>query len=95
MLVDLLTEKPLPKNIEEAFKSFLNHTPPERLSRTIRTLLMEYLVHQHEFLPTNFHCYLDDLSSLFTLLDNLNAETKGWYTDEEELEQEDTRKKVI
>jgi hypothetical protein len=42
-------------------------------------LLLEYLIHQHDFLPLDFHVSLDDLSNLFKLFDQLDAATKGWY----------------
>lgn len=84
MLDKLAEESHLPPRIENAFKLFLKRTPPERLNRTVRTLFIEYLSHQHDFLPPDFHLYLDDLSNLFILLDKIDCETKGWYTECEE-----------
>jgi len=82
MLDKLTPESHLPPPIENAFKLFLKRTPPERLNRTVRTLLMEYLVHKHDFLPPDFHCHIDDLSNLFNLLDELTPQAKGWHIEE-------------
>ncbi|WP_333820665.1 hypothetical protein, partial [Ohtaekwangia sp.] len=70
-----LLDKPLSPKIEEALRIFLNRTPPNRLSRTVRLLLLEYLIHQHDFLPLDFHVSLGDLSNLFKLFDQLDAAT--------------------
>jgi len=80
MLAEFNPDKPLPPKIEDALKVFLKRTPPERLSRTVRTLLMEYLLNKHDFLPPDFHIYLDDLANLFALCDQLDTETKGLYS---------------
>ncbi|HEY9006995.1 MAG TPA: hypothetical protein VIM75_12735 [Ohtaekwangia sp.] len=80
---NLSTEKSLPPKVEDAIKNFLDRTPPNRLSRTVLLLLMEYLIHQHDFLPLDFHVSLGDLSNLFKLFDQLDAATKGWYDEME------------
>jgi hypothetical protein len=77
-----ISEKTISKELYDAFNLFVYHTPTHRLSRNLRTLLMEYLIEHHDFLPPNFHDHVDDLSHLFDLLDKISHETKGWHDDE-------------
>jgi hypothetical protein len=78
-----IPEKTISKELYDAFNLFVFHTPTQLLSRNLRTLLMEYLIEHHDFLPPNFHNHIDDLSHLFDLLDRISQETKGWHDEEE------------
>jgi hypothetical protein len=65
------------EDLQVAFRVFVTRTPPDRLNRTVRTLLVEYLASNHEFLPPDFNLILDDLSHLFNLLDRIAEQTSG------------------
>lgn len=44
-----IPEKTISKELYDAFDLFVFHTPTQRLSRNLRTLLMEYLIEHHGF----------------------------------------------
>jgi len=53
---------------------FLNASPPLRLSKHLRRILLDYISREKDCLPIDFDVYLSDLSNLFEFLDTL-AET--------------------
>jgi hypothetical protein len=59
-------ERIVSERLAEAFHHFMLYTPPERLNRCLRTLLIEYIGH-------------NNLTLLFELLDRAAKETRGWY----------------
>ncbi|HEY9009047.1 hypothetical protein [Ohtaekwangia sp.] len=70
------------EDLQVAFRVFVTRTPPDRLNRAVRTLLVDYLAENHEFLPHDFNVMIDDLSRLFDLLDQITTETKDWHREE-------------
>ena len=67
------------ERLAEAFRHFMLYTPPDRVNRCLRTLLIEYIGHNKDFLSPEFDDWMDDLSLLFSLLDTAAKETRGWY----------------
>ena len=67
------------ERLAEAFNHFMLYTPPDRVNRCLRTLLIEYIGHNKDFLSPEFDDWMDDLSLLFSLLDMATKETRGWY----------------
>jgi hypothetical protein len=72
-------ERIVSERLAEAFHHFMLYTPPERLNRCLRTLLIEYIGHNKDFLSPEFDGWMDDLTLLFELLDRAAKETRGWY----------------
>lgn len=54
-----------------AFTTFLEYTPPTRLSRNLRKMLMAWLITGHDSIPTYYEDLLHDLNNLFELLDEV------------------------
>lgn len=79
-------ERIVNERLAEAFHHFMVYTPPDRLNRCLRTLLIEYIGHNKDFLSPEFEKWMDDLTLLFELLDRAAKETRGWYDEEEESE---------
>jgi len=75
----------LSEKLVKAFHHFILYAPPERLNRNLRTLLIEYIGDNYEFLPPDFNRWIDDMSLLFDLLDIAVEETKGWHVVEGEV----------
>lgn len=65
---------PISDDLLKAFEYFMNTTPPERLSRIVREMFMDYLIHHHEMLPVDFENWVMDLTHLFDLLEKVSAE---------------------
>ncbi|HEY9044572.1 MAG TPA: hypothetical protein VIN08_01690 [Ohtaekwangia sp.] len=72
----------LSPELVRAFHRCMLYAPPERLSRCLRTMFIEYIAHNRDFLPPDFDGWVDDLSLLFGLLDIAIKETKGWHDEE-------------
>ena len=80
-------ERIVSERLAEAFHHFMLYTPPERLNRCLRTLLIEYIGHNKDFLSPEFDSWMDDITLLFELLDRAAKETRGWYeTDDDDNE---------
>jgi hypothetical protein len=62
--------------IAEAFETFLCTTSADRLIHLLRAMLVEYLTNRHENLPEHFNESLEDLNSLFDLLDVIHKQDK-------------------
>ncbi len=52
-----------------AFATFLEYTPPARLSRNLRKMLMAWLITGQDSIPAYYEDLLHDLNNLFDLLD--------------------------
>ena len=48
---------------------FIDSTPPLRLSKHLRRILLDYVSSEKDCLPVDFDVYLLDLSNLFEFLD--------------------------
>ena len=77
-------ERIVNERLAEAFHHFMLYTPPDRLNRCLRTLLIEYIAHNKDFLSPDFDRWMDDLTLLFDLLDKAGKETRGWYDADDE-----------
>lgn len=77
-------ERIVNERLAKAFHHFMLYTPPDRLSRCLRTLLIEYIAHNKDFLSAEFDRWMDDLTLLFDLLDKAGKETRGWYDADDE-----------
>jgi hypothetical protein len=55
----------------KALERFIDLAQPERVSKTLRTLLVEYLVNKSDLLPLDFDYMIEDVRNLFELLDRL------------------------
>ena len=66
------------QQLTDGFKYFLTHHEPDKLSRDLRNIFLDYLKHQFEFLPTEFVTTISGLYGLFELLDVAADETKNW-----------------
>jgi hypothetical protein len=65
-----LPKRKLSKELSEKFYSFITDHPPERVSRHLRTILLDYIGYESEIgLPIDFNIYLLELNDLFDLLD--------------------------
>lgn len=69
-------EEPLSPTLHRAFVQFLECTPPERLSRHIRTMFLESLRDRQDIPSSQFNHTVDDLLNLFDLLDRVEDEKK-------------------
>ena len=54
-----------------ALTVFLDASPPLRLSKHLRRILLDYISREKDCLPIDFDVYLSDLSNLFEFLDAL------------------------
>ena len=54
-----------------AVNQLLTLTPPERLSKHIRVLLLTYLQYKANDLPDDFPIMVEDVNNLFEILDKL------------------------
>lgn len=54
-----------------AFSTFLEYTPPARLSRNLRKMLMAWLMTEQGSTPAYYEDLLHDLNNLFELLDEI------------------------
>ena len=52
-----------------AFRTFLDYTPPARLSRNLRKMLITWLIAEQGSTPAYYEDLLHDLNNLFELLD--------------------------
>ena len=52
-----------------ALTVFLDASPPPRLSKHLRRILLDYISREEDCLPIDFDVYLSDLSNLFEFLD--------------------------
>lgn len=59
----------LSPTLKKAFIEFLEYTPPERLRRNLRNMLLYYIIYEQEALPIEMEDLLCDLLNLFRLLD--------------------------
>lgn len=62
--------KKLSRDLAEKFREFITEHSPSEVSRHLRSLLLDYMIHQQKTgLPLDFDVYLNELSDLFELLD--------------------------
>jgi hypothetical protein len=52
-----------------ALTVFIDASPPLRLSKHLRRILLDYISREKDCLPIDFEVYLSDLSNLFEFLD--------------------------
>lgn len=57
------------RELNRATKQFIESSPPLRLSKHLRRILLDYMISQKDCLPVDFEIYLADLSNLFDFLD--------------------------
>lgn len=55
----------------EALNYFLKQTPPERLSRNLRNMLLEFLIEKPDEYSFDIYYLLQDLLNLFEFLDEV------------------------
>lgn len=55
-----------------ALTVFIDASPPLRLSKHLRRILLDYISREKDCLPIDFDVYLSDLSTLFDFLDALS-----------------------
>lgn len=69
------------QELVDALTTFLTQHDPSRISRDLRRIFLDYLIHQVEVLPLNFNDAVAGLYDLFELLDKATVETKDWKRD--------------
>ncbi len=57
--------------IKTAFITFLEYTPPARLNRNLRKMMMAWLIAEPGGTPAYYEDLLHDLNNLFELLDTI------------------------
>ena len=57
---------------KEAIAKFLDSCNCSRLSKNLRRMFFDYLLHEKDALPVDFDLYINDLSLLFDFLDELH-----------------------
>ena len=65
-----------PKSIS-ALIIFIDTTPPLRISKHLRRILLDYIAREKDCLPVDFDVYLSDFANLFEFLDALNDITSS------------------
>jgi hypothetical protein len=58
----------------KALERFMDLAQPHRVSKTLRTLLLEYLISKSDLFPGEFDFMIEDVRYLFELLDRLGFE---------------------
>jgi hypothetical protein len=81
---ELKIVKSLAPDVHQEFLSFLEDVPPGRMNRTIRKLLLDYLMYNQIGLPHSFNTMVADLCRLAELLDKAQEHTRGWHREEDE-----------
>ncbi|MHB1920988.1 MAG: hypothetical protein ACYCOO_02010 [Chitinophagaceae bacterium] len=65
--------------LEEKISQFLEYHPPQRISRNLRRILLDYLHQELQVgVPDDIENMLGDLYALFEVLDEAEEETKYW-----------------
>lgn len=77
---DSTTNKPSEELID-ALISFLTQHDPTIISRNLRRIFLDYLIHQADTLPLDFKDMVAGLYDLFELLDTAVDQTRGWQRD--------------
>ena len=62
------------KRIEKNAINFFSDITPHKFSRNLRNLLLDYLSQNINCLPVDFDATLNNLNSLFALLDSIEDE---------------------
>ncbi|WP_192821285.1 hypothetical protein [Rufibacter sp. LB8] len=78
--------KALSPDLRQDFLTFLEEVPPGRLNRTLRVLLLDYLMYNKTGLPHRFPIMMSDLCKLTEVLDTAQRDTQGWHKADEEFE---------
>ncbi|GAA4465455.1 hypothetical protein GCM10023093_17660 [Nemorincola caseinilytica] len=65
----------------DALATFLTQNDPSKISRDLRRIFLDYLIHQIDLLPSGFSGTVAGLYDLFELLDTATEETKNWQRD--------------
>lgn len=60
--------------LQEELLRFVEYHPPRRLNRNLRTMLLQYLMHEGSIEAFYLQDLLYDLQALFELMDALEAE---------------------
>lgn len=68
-------EREIPEHVMKNFRKFLDLVPAERLNRSLRKMLMDYLFYNQSGLPNDFEELLTDLYWLTDLLDEIQGKT--------------------
>ena len=63
------TDNAVDPKVISALLGFIDSTPPIRLSKHLRRILLDYIAREKDCLPIDFDIYLIDLFSLFEFLD--------------------------
>lgn len=66
------------EELMEYFNLFLQDHSPERISRSLRKVFLDYMRQQTAGLDVKFDAILDDMEALFDLLDVCLDGTKEW-----------------
>jgi hypothetical protein len=67
--------KTLSDKMQQELAAFFEYTPPARLSRNLRNLLLGYLMAYHDGHSFDIDDLLTDLTALFQVLDTAAEET--------------------
>jgi hypothetical protein len=63
------TDNAVNPKVLAALLIFIDATPPLRLNKHLRRILLDYIAREKDCLPIDFDIYLLDLSNLFEFLD--------------------------
>ena len=66
------------QQLMDGFKYFLTCHDPNKISRNLMYMFLDYLKHQFEFLPADFVTTISGLHDLLELLNLAEDETKDW-----------------
>ena len=57
------------RELIRAVKDLMQSSPPIRLNKNLRRILLDYITSQSNALPLDFHVIINDISNLFSFLD--------------------------
>lgn len=66
------------EDLLDKFRYFLQDHSPERISRSLRKVFLDYMRQQTAGLDVEFDAILDDMEALFDLLDVCSERPKDW-----------------
>ncbi len=70
-------EPMLSESLQKMVLEWIGMTPPRRMLRQLRKILISWMLHEQSGFPTDFEEIITDLDGLFELLDAIQEEIDG------------------